>query len=113
VRKPGKQDFVAEWQRLMQLWETAFAGYAAVCESRNPSTSKDTAQPASGDVEQARLNLIRIKQEIDDLISACARTRAASPDPLRFALLDAQTKRLVDTTSAENSDRAAARSNKP
>jgi hypothetical protein len=116
LHKPGKQDFAADWQRLMQLWETAFASYTVVCGGRIPPTSRNTAQPVGGDVEEARLNLIRIKHEIDELISACGRTRAASLDPPRFALLDAQTKRTVDKTPARrsaSSDQVATKSNKP
>ncbi len=117
LRKSGKRDFVAEWQQLMHLWESAFASYAAICESRLvPHDARGTIQPAESEIEQARFNLITIKQQIDDLISAAGRTRAASPDPLRFAFLDTRTKRLVDATSAgssASSDQVAAKSDKP
>jgi hypothetical protein len=101
----------------MHLWESAFASYAAVCESRHlvPHDARGTIRPAESEIEQARLNLITIKQQIDDLISAAGRTRAASPDPHRFAFLDTQTKRLVDATSGSSasSDQVAAKSDKP
>jgi hypothetical protein len=46
-----------------------------------------------------RRDIIEIKQQIDGLLSARGRTRVANPEPLRFALLEVQTNRIVERTS--------------
>jgi len=77
----------------MRLWESASVSYAAVCESSPPEAhGQDSARSADAAIDKARRDLIEIKQQIDSLLSAGGRTRAASPEPLRFALLEAQTK---------------------
>lgn len=112
----SEKDVMAEWQRLMSRWESACASYAAVCDG-NPEVrgQSDAHSVDDAAIEQARRNLIEIKLQIDSLITARGRVRAASPEPLRFALLEALTNRFVGAKSAEKStfsDQASPRYNK-
>ena len=116
LRMTSEKDVMAEWQRLMSRWESACASYAAMFES-NPEVRGQCDERAVDDaaIEQARRNLIEIKLQIDSLIAARGRVRAASPGPLRFALLEALTNRFVGVKSAQDStysDQASPRYNK-
>ena len=80
---------MAEWQRLMRLWESARVSYGAMCESSPPQDhGQNSARSADAAIDNARRDLIEIKRQIDSLLSAGGRARAASPEPLRFALLE-------------------------
>jgi hypothetical protein len=98
------RDVIAEWERLMSRWESACTSYAAMClgnlEVRRQSDAGSVDDAA---IEQARRNLIEIKLQIDGLIAARGRIRAASPELLRFAFLEELTNRFVGAQSAENS----------
>lgn len=116
MRRSGEQDIVAEWQRLMRLWDSAYAEYSTVRDDLAESLHLGPAdEKADAAIEPALRGLNGIKQQIDSLISGCQHSRTSSPDSLRFALLEVQATLLTDALPAGNSacfDQAAARSNK-
>jgi len=88
-----------EWQRLMKQWELARMEYAAACRGMPDGPDHGATGSADASLEQARRNLKELKQQIDSLISTCARARAASTGPLRLAFLETPTKSPVTTKS--------------
>jgi len=82
----GERDIAAEWQRLMKLWDSARIAYAAARRSRpdGPGATGSTDDA----LDRARRDLTEIKAQIDRVISACARARAESTEPLRLTFLD-------------------------
>ena len=115
MRTSREQNVAAEWQRLTRLWESASARYAAACDSSPEREGEGAARSAGAAIEAARADLMRIKQQIDRLISSCGRARAASRKPLSFALLEVPTKPVAENLSLDNpalSDQAAARYHK-
>ena len=115
MRTSREQDVATEWLRLTKLWESASARYAAACEASPAGQGQSAAHSVSAAIDAARGDLMRIKQQIDKLISTRARARAASRKPLRFGLLEVPTKPVVESVPPESptlSDQAAARYHK-
>jgi hypothetical protein len=99
LQMSGAQTVAAEWQRLMKQWDSACIAYAAACQS-----AADTLGPEPDPaLDQARHDLTEIKRQMDSLIATCARARAASTEPLRFAFLDMSAKRIVTMKSPKGS----------
>lgn len=92
LHRSSERNFVAEWQRLMRRWETACENYVATCNER--SSMQDPT--LSTMIEQRRLKLVEIKQEIDTLISLCSRTRLARRRPLVFTRIETKTDYRID-----------------
>jgi hypothetical protein len=112
LRKSGEQDAAAEWQELMQLWDSVCAKCSRIRAARShpPDIRKDD-QKSETALEEARRSLIAIKQQIDGLVSGGAHSRAASSDSLRLALIKLKATLLIDATSSADSassDQAAA-----
>ena len=99
MRKAGEHNVVAEWQMLMRRWESACTVYSAVCEAPTDGLTADA------DIERARQNLVQIKEQIDALISASSRRRAADPAPPKFALIQPTTDGLGWTSRDQTSPR--------
>lgn len=66
--------------------------YAAACQRMPDGPGHGATESADAALEHARRNLTEIKQQIDSLISTCARARAARTAPLRLAFLETSAK---------------------
>lgn len=95
----GEKNIAAEWQRLMKRWNAAGVAYDAARRSTSGRRDHGTTGSTDGALDQARRDLTEIKGQIDSMISACARTRVTSTEPLRLAFLDLPT----DSSSKKSS----------
>jgi hypothetical protein len=92
---------MTEWQRLMERWELAYADYATLRAKGPMRDGQERIQ--TGELELAERNLVEIKHRIDDLIGRGAvRAQAASPDEMRFALIESK---MANFTAACLEDR--------
>jgi hypothetical protein len=104
----GERNVAAEWQRLMKLWDSARIAYDAAQRSTTYGPDHGATGSTDGALDQAYRRLTEIKEQIDRVISACSRTRAASTEPLRLTLLDLPTNRVGKRTSPKVSRSAQA-----
>jgi hypothetical protein len=95
----NSQDVVAEWQCLMRRWELAYGDYTAMCAG-SPTADDQTGTIVSAAIQRAQLNLIEIKRQIDELISRCGQARAASPELLRFTVIETKNAELLEKMKA-------------
>jgi hypothetical protein len=91
-------DVVGEWQRLMGLWELAYADYTTLCAKRLMSDCDNGALVR--DIGRARMNLVGIKCKIDELLSrSAARAQVTGPDALQFTVIESKMTDLVEAQS--------------
>ena len=91
------RDVTIEWQRLIRRWDLAYSDYTSMCGKSNGSSGSSITGPT---IEQAKLRLVEIKNEIDRLITRSAELRRASPDELQFAVMETKIANLSDESQA-------------
>ena len=100
MHKSDEQDIVAECQRLLRRWELVYADYTAIRGKRPTADGQSGTTTDDAAIEREQLNLIQIKEKIDKLISQSARTRAASPDRLQFAIIETKINSFLEMATA-------------
>jgi hypothetical protein len=82
---------MTEWQRLMRRWDVAYSEYTSVCGKSNGQSGSPINDWT---IEQAKLRLVEIKNEIDRIIARSVERRRGSPDALQFAVIETKMANL-------------------